>query len=71
MKNKRISIHVVKVAIVIGHLPDEFNDISDIIASMIPRIRPFAYILGFQGRQNKKLKGTFTFLITISNKQKG
>ena len=45
----------------IGHLPDEFNDISDIIASMISRVRPFAYILSFQGRQNKKLKGTFTF----------
>ena len=45
----------------IGHLPDEFNDISDIIASMISRVRPFAYILSFQGGQNKKLKGTFTF----------
>ena len=45
----------------IGHLPAEFNDISDIIASMISRVRPFAYILTFQGGQNKKLKGTFTF----------
>ena len=31
----------------IGHLPAEFNDISDIIASMISRVRPFAYILSF------------------------
>ena len=45
----------------IGHLPEEFKDISDIIASMISRVRPFAYILSFQGGQNKKLKGTFTF----------
>ena len=54
----------------ISHLPDEFNGISDIIASMISHLRPFAYILSFQGGQNKKLKGTFTFLTTISNKQK-
>ena len=54
----------------IGHLPAEFNDISDIIASMISRVRPFAYILSFQGGQNKKLKGTFTFLTTTLNKQK-
>ena len=38
---------------VIGHLPEEFKDISDIIASMISRVRPFAYILSFQGGQNK------------------
>ena len=31
----------------IGHLPAEFNDISDIITSMISRVRPFAYILSF------------------------
>lgn len=45
----------------IGYLPENFNDISDIIASMISRVRPFAYILSFKGGQNKKLKVAFMF----------
>ena len=28
---------------------------------MISRVRPFGYILSFQGGQGKRLKGTFTF----------
>ena len=48
----------------IGHLPKDFDEISDVIASMISRVRPFGYILSFQGGQGKRLKGTFTFLIT-------
>ena len=45
----------------IGHLPEEFDDIDDILASMISPVRPFAYMLTFQGGQGKKLKGPFTF----------
>ena len=54
----------------IGHFPEEFNDISDIIASMISRVRPFGYILSFQGGQGKRLKGAFTFLTTTLNRWK-
>ena len=45
----------------IGHFPKDFDEISDVIASMISRVRPFGYILSFQGGQGKRLKGTFTF----------
>ena len=45
----------------IGHLPEEFSHVSDIVASMLSPVRPFAYILTFQGGQSNSLKGKFTF----------
>ena len=45
----------------IGHLPEEFDDVSDVVALLIAPVRPFAYILSFKGGSSKKLKGTFTF----------
>ena len=45
----------------IGHLPEDFSHVSDIVASMLSPVRPFAYLLTFQGGQSKSLKGTFTF----------
>ena len=38
---------------VIGHLPEVFDDISDIISSMIACIKPFAYLLSFKGGKIK------------------
>ena len=45
----------------IGHLPEEFDNVSDVVALLIAPVRPFAYILSFKGGSSKKLKGTFTF----------
>ena len=45
----------------IGHLPYEFTHVSDIVASTLSPVRPFAYLLTFQGGHSKSLKGKFTF----------
>ena len=44
-----------------GHVPKEFWDIPDEMINIIAPIRPFAYMVSYDGGTNKKLRATYSF----------
>ena len=45
----------------IGHIPESLENVSDLVSLMIAPVRPFAYVIAFNGGSHKRLKGNVMF----------